>query len=55
MGGGHADHDGQIMNLWDYHFAPLSRGLPIPGWLRRGFFGFDPVTDEQIQQLMGKA
>ena len=48
-------HDVQIMDLSDYNVAPLSRGRPIPRQLRGSFFGCDPVTHEQMQELMGEA
>ena len=48
-------HDVKIMNLSDYNVVPLSPSRPIPRPLLLSFFGFEPVTDEQMQELMCEA
>ena len=48
-------HEIKIMNLSDYNVAPLSPSRPIPRPLLWSFLGFEPVTDEQMQELMREA
>ena len=48
-------HDVKIMNFSDYNLVPLSPSRPIPRPLLWSFLGFEPVTDEQMQELMCEA
>ena len=48
-------HEIEVVNLDQHRVVPLVRGAEVPPRCREGFFGFDPVGDDELAALLKDA